>query len=101
MLGWDSMSAAKRVRVVVSGRVTGVGFRFFVERVAHSLDVTGWVRNLPDDRVEAVAEGEERALQDFVAKLRQGPPFARVDDLDADWGQATGDFDDFRIVSYR
>ncbi len=95
------MSAVKKVHVLVSGRVTGVGFRYFVERVAQALKLTGWVRNLPDDRVEAVAEGEERALQDFVAKLRQGPPFARVEDLNADWGPATGDFDDFRIVSYR
>ncbi len=95
------MAAVKQVHVLVSGRVTGVGFRYFVERVANDLRLTGWVRNLPDERVEAVAEGEEKALQQFVAKLRQGPPFSRVDDLQADWGPAAGGLSDFRIVSYR
>ena len=95
------MAAVKKLHILVSGRVTGVGFRYFVERVAQTLKLSGWVRNLPDDRVESVAEGEEKALEDFVAKLRQGPPFARVDEIEADWGPATGDFDGFRIVSYR
>ena len=95
------MGPVKKVHVLVSGRVTGVGFRYFVERVAHGLKLTGWVRNLPDERVESVAEGEERTLQEFVARLKEGPPFAQVDDLSAEWGPASGDFADFRIVSYR
>jgi acylphosphatase len=95
------MAPLKKVHVLVSGRVTGVGFRYFVERVARGLKLAGWVRNLPDDRVESVAEGEEKALQAFVARLREGPPFARVEDVSVEWGPASGDLDDFRIVAYR
>jgi acylphosphatase len=91
----------KRVHVLVSGRVTGVGFRYFVQRWALRLALTGWVRNLPDESVETVAEGDEQALQDFVRCLKEGPPFSRVEGFSVEWENSSGDFQDFRIVSFR
>ena len=69
---------------VISGRVQGVGFRWFVETVAAREGVHGWVRNLPDGRVEAAAEGDQDALERFERALRHGPPAARVDDVEVD-----------------
>ncbi len=66
-------------RYVVSGRVQGVGFRYFVQRAATELGVTGWVRNRADRTVEAEAAGAAEQLEGFEAALRSGPPLARVD----------------------
>jgi acylphosphatase len=68
-------------RFLVSGRVQGVGFRFFAEEVAAREGLHGWVRNLPDGRVEAVAEGETSALDRFEHALQYGPRGARVDEV--------------------
>jgi acylphosphatase len=65
-------------RAIVTGRVQGVGYRFFAERAARECDVRGWVRNLPDGSVETVAEGEEEAIARYFDRLRQGPRGARV-----------------------
>ena len=65
-------------RFLVHGRVQGVGFRYFALKQAESLGVTGFARNLPDGRVEVVAEGAEEALSAFEERLRDGPGFARV-----------------------
>jgi acylphosphatase len=68
-------------RYLVSGRVQGVGFRWFVLRLAEREHLTGYARNLPDGRVEVVANGDS-GTQDRVAQaLRRGPPAARVDDV--------------------
>jgi acylphosphatase len=66
-------------RYIISGRVQGVGFRYFIEAAASREGIHGWVRNLPDGRVEASAEGEADAIQRFEWKLHQGPRGARVD----------------------
>ena len=71
-------------RYVVSGRVQGVGFRWFVETTAAREGVHGWVRNLPDGRVEASAEGDAEAIERFERAIRQGPPAARVDAVEVD-----------------
>jgi len=68
-------------RFLISGRVQGVGFRFFAEAVGVREGLHGWVRNLPDGRVEAVAEGESEAIERFEGALRHGPRGARVDDV--------------------
>lgn len=68
-------------RALVTGRVQGVGFRFFAERAARETGVRGWVRNLPDGRVETVAEGEENAVAGYLEKIRRGPFGGSVDDL--------------------
>ena len=63
---------------LVEGRVQGVGFRYFVRREARSLGLAGWVRNLPDGRVEARAQGEPAALDRLEQALWSGPPHAQV-----------------------
>ncbi len=65
-------------RAVISGRVQGVGFRFFAERAAREAGVKGWVRNLPNGRVETVVEGEEAAVSRYLDRLRVGPIGGRV-----------------------
>ncbi len=63
---------------LVSGRVQGVGYRYFTAREARGLGLEGWVRNLPDGRVEVVARGEIGALEALLGRLWQGPPLSRV-----------------------
>ena len=62
----------------VSGQVQGVGYRYFAVRVARELGLKGWVRSLPDGRVEAYAAGPAHSLEDFEARLRKGPPAGEV-----------------------
>jgi acylphosphatase len=69
-------------RYVVSGRVQGVGFRYFAQATAFREGLHGWVRNLPDGRLEAAAEGDVDALERFEGALRHGPPGARVQQVD-------------------
>jgi acylphosphatase len=69
-------------RFLVSGRVQGVGYRYFVLRAASALGVCGFVRNLPDGRVEVVAEGPEPALGELEQQLWAGPAFATVGGVD-------------------
>ncbi len=69
-------------RFLVSGCVQGVGFRYFVIRTAARLGVAGWTRNLPDGRVEVLAQGDRKALEALEADLAIGPRAARVQDLE-------------------
>ncbi len=69
-------------RFVVRGRVQGVGFRWFVEREAHILQVAGWVRNNPDGTVEVLAQGTREQLAGLRSRLLEGPRAARVDDVE-------------------
>jgi acylphosphatase len=69
-------------RYIISGRVQGVGFRFFTEAAALREGIDGWVCNLPDGRVEVAAEGDGEAMARFERSLRHGPPAARVDHVD-------------------
>lgn len=68
-------------RYLIGGMVQGVGFRWFVHRHAARLRLRGWAQNLPDGRVEVVAEGSDEALAELEALLRQGPSHAQVDDV--------------------
>ncbi len=69
-------------RYVVAGRVQGVGYRYFVLRQAEALGVSGYARNRADGSVEVVAEGDETVLADFEARLREGPSFAEVGNVE-------------------
>ena len=73
-----------RRRYLVEGEVQGVGFRYFAVRRALRIGVSGWVRNLPDGRVEALAEGTVAALAEFEAALRRGPDMALVTNVQVD-----------------
>ena len=86
-----------RAHVIISGLVQGVFFRDHTRRRALQLGVTGWVRNLPDGRVEAVFEGDREDVQRLVEWSRQGPPAAKVDDVVVTWGEYKGEFDSFDI----
>ena len=84
-------------RYVVSGRVTGVGFRYFAQDAARREGLTGFVRNLPDGRVEALAEGDEESLTRFERALRRGPSRARVEHVEIDHLPAAGTYLNFAI----
>lgn len=71
------------VRLIISGRVQGVGYRDSMRMVAQALDVTGWVRNLANSDVEAVVQGDEAAIDRLVAWCHNGPPGANVRFVDA------------------
>lgn len=88
----------KRLHAIVHGRVQGVNFRWHTRQKAQRLGLTGWVRNLPGNRrVEVVAEGSATALGDLILFLHQGPPSARVDEVEVNWSNASGEFTDFDV----
>ena len=82
-------------RFLVSGRVQGVGFRWYVMESASAEGITGWVRNVPDGAVEIVAEGDADAMERFERAVRCGPGRARVDDVVTDVLAPTGRFPSF------
>jgi acylphosphatase len=84
-------------RFVVSGRVQGVGFRFFVVESAQVEGVHGWVRNLPDGGVEAYVEGDRESVTRMERKIRRGPPAARVERVDTHDDVPTGTANGFRV----
>jgi acylphosphatase len=89
--------ATARLHAIVHGRVQGVGYRYFVVDEAQMLRLTGWVRNLGDGSVEALAEGPAPALELLLAALERGPRNARVSEVAATWEEATGEFLAFGI----
>jgi acylphosphatase len=85
-------------RFIIGGRVQGVGFRWFTHEAAQREGVTGWVRNLPDGRVEAFVEGEAEAVTRIERAVRRGPGGARVQTVTVDVEDATGAYKDFSIT---
>jgi acylphosphatase len=77
-------------RLLISGRVQGVGFRYFVEDQARAEGVHGWVRNLDDGRVEALIEGDRESVDRVEMAVRRGPPLAHVDDVVTETAIPTG-----------
>jgi acylphosphatase len=92
------MEQMKRMHVYISGRVQGVLFRAYTQETAQSLNLTGWVRNLADGRVEAVFEGKDENVAAMLDWCRKGPPYAVVRDVDAWEETPTGEFRGFRIT---
>lgn len=88
-----------RLDALVTGRVQGVGFRYYVVGLAAELDLVGWVANEPDGSVRCVAEGRRLDLETLVGALGRGPLGARVDDVRATWSAALGSFDRFGVRS--
>jgi len=89
--------ALLRLQLLVSGRVQGVCYRQSTAEVAARLGLQGWVRNLPDGRVELLAEGARGALEALLTACRRGPPAARVDAVEATWGEASGALGPFEV----
>jgi acylphosphatase len=79
----------RRVDATVRGHVQGVGFRWYVQRTAARLELTGWVANTPDGAVRVVAEGATEDLGALLESLRRGPPSAHVSAVDVRWAEAT------------
>jgi len=90
-----------RIHVWVQGRVQAVGFRAFVQQNAFQIGVTGWVRNVGYDTVEAVAEGTREQIDRFLQMMKRGPSVSRVDESREEWEQATGEFRSFGVKSSR
>lgn len=86
-----------RAHVYVNGRVQGVFFRSETEYEAVKRNVYGWVRNLPDGRVEAVFEGEKGTVEELVEFCKRGPRGARVSEVEVRWEEYKGEFKEFRI----
>jgi acylphosphatase len=82
----------------ISGRVQGVCYRLYAEKEALEKRLTGWVRNLPDGRVEVLLEGEKQAVEEMIAWCRQGPEAAKVTDVEVSFEPYHGNFKDFRTV---
>jgi acylphosphatase len=87
----------KRAHVFISGTVQGVFFRSKTKQYADQYDVKGWVRNLPDGRVEAVFEGENEAVNALIEFCKHGPAGSRVTNIDLRWESYTGEFDKFKV----
>ena len=88
----------KRLHIIVSGRVQGVGFRWATQKTARQLDVNGYVRNLPNGDVEIVVEGDEVAVDRMISWARHGPAFARVDSLKMDDLPGAAEYTEFGVA---
>lgn len=78
-------SNIKRAHLFVEGKVQGVGFRYFTQTNARDMNINGWVKNLPDGRVEAVFEAPKTKVENMIDRCKEGPRAARVDNLDWEW----------------
>ena len=86
------------VNLTISGKVQGVGFRYFVLRQAQELGITGWVSNKSNGDVEALAQGEKADLEQFIAKVKEGPSFSRVEDVSLNWVKEAEQYFGFEII---
>ena len=86
------------VYIIIKGKVQGVSFRYFTLKQAKELNIVGWVRNIPNGTVEAVAQGEKINLELFIKKLKQGSSFSRVDDVILNWEHQEKDYENFAII---
>ena len=87
----------RRVRLIVTGDVQAVGYRFTAIEVARDLDLVGWVKNNPDGTVEIVAEGPREKLENLIIWSKKGPALARVDNVKIEWQQASVEFNTFEV----
>ena len=86
-----------RAHILVSGIVQGVFFRANTAEKARELSLLGWVKNLPDGRVEAVFEGEKEKIEEIIDWLKSHPGMSKVEKVEVDWQEARGDFENFEI----
>ena len=87
----------ERAHLIISGKVQGVFYRASAKEQADKLNLTGWVRNLPDDSVEIQVEGQKENIKDFLDWCYVGPPNAVVSNIDIEYLQPTGEFSSFNI----
>ena len=84
-------------KILISGRVQGVGFRAFVEKHARKLGLKGYVRNLSDGSVEVLAQGNEKELEEIISLCKKGPAMSRVDNVEVDSENLEEQYQDFSI----
>lgn len=89
------MNEIRRLAVRITGRVQGVGYRHWAAHRARLIGLTGWIANLPDGSVTAVAEGPRAGLEVWLSDLREGPPLARVESVSPVYTSALGEFTSF------
>jgi acylphosphatase len=87
----------ERVHLLIRGRVQGVWYRASACERARELGLRGWVRNRSDGQVELEAEGPRETLEALMAWCQKGPPMARVDRVEAEWGSAEGAYSSFEV----
>lgn len=92
-----AQSPAQSVRLLIRGRVQGVGYRASAADAARRLGLLGWVRNLRGGEVELVAEGDPAVLEKLIEWCRRGPPASRVDSVEVEFSTASGEFSDFAV----
>jgi len=92
------MEEEKRIEIRVFGMVQGVFFRTTTRDVARKLRLKGTVRNMRDGSVEIIAEGSEERLNKLISFAKQGPPSAKVYDIQVKWEQVRGDFSYFKVI---
>lgn len=90
-------STVLRAKLLVRGKVQGVGYRAFAVRVASQRGLYGWVRNLDDGRVELEVEGTKEQIMLLIEEAKTGPPASRVAAVEVEWSPATGRFSDFHV----
>ena len=89
-----------RAHLWISGRVQGVGFRYTAEKIALEIGLLGWVRNLPENRVEIVCEGNKTKIELFTQKLKESSLGPNIKKITCDWEKPTMEFKDFCIEHY-
>jgi acylphosphatase len=92
------MSVEIQAHILVSGMVQGVGYRFFVQRLAKRMGLTGWVKNLFSGEVEILVEGPRGLIESFIKDLRTGHPYATIRNIQVEWGGRSGKYTGFDIT---
>ena len=92
-----TLETPARIHLVITGRVQNVGFRSYVQKVAASLSINGWVRNVRYDQVEVTAEGVRLTLEQFLRLVKIGPRGSRIDDVEISYEAFSGEFSEFGI----
>ncbi len=89
----------KQAHVFISGVVQGVGYRYFVRNNARKLGLTGWVRNTEDGGVEAAFQGDEKTIEQMIARCREGPFLSVVKQIGFEWEEGNERFAEFSVLS--
>lgn len=92
------MAELARATITISGRVQGVFYRAFTSRISKSLNLKGYVHNLPQGNVEVIVEGSKNKIEELINHLKVGPPEAFVENVDVKWSDYTGQFVNFDVV---
>lgn len=87
----------KQARINIQGKVQGVFFREFINKAARKFGLKGYVKNMRDNSVDVVAEGDEESINSLIAECRKGPLMAHVENIDVEYGKPENEFDNFYI----